>query len=1233
MLSKINLNRWSRRGEYLGETLVNGKPSNENSSSSSIVHQQQVLKHIKFDVRHSIRSVAFLVDENHVVSGCDERKIRRWRVEDGKEVVGTSMDAGSTVVTIAVSRDGKLVVSGMIGGEVMVWNAESHEKVIGFKGHSKQVFAVDVSPDATKVVTGSEDKTACVWSLSTGHRLLGPLKHDNTVVATKFSPNGHLVATATWDRYSIRIYDSQNDQHLVDFPIRVNSAFNQSLAWASDNKQLFALSYDGAINRLDVSTGTAVFQWPIHSNKYPTCIALASNGTFVAASGGSSVSFWDTTTHKQIGQVIQDDRFVQSMTISPNGLATGGDKTITLHSLCDILPRSYFGDSGEQGTKRTSEDVDDEDRGESIPDLEEAIRKLRQELDTSQLAANCEKDSLNEIIKSLRTQNKNLNDEIAQLKESFQELRTDFDDTQHKADSLGQLLHAHERKHQCEVLYNAGRIIDAAKFLLEIVNTLSEDVRTNKLFTDWLPEFTSRCISMLEILGDKASSTKKHDEALEAYSVALFLGPPIPNAVLVKWASVKLIRSSANETLGAAVKFKIPSIVIYQTICDNLERDGRVMEAVEYFRQMQSGLEEYLSIHDECEKWELNFRRRCTERLEKLGDIAVECRSYNEATKHFSTLLSLNPVNRMDVLIKRSKARMLMGSCEEALSDADEIINLDESSFRGYEVRHAALHGARRHAEAVEAFRTMLEKIEQSPYEDIRECRGRYFDAKPTIRRVVEQTIRYMPRVLIDTATGRLHDKKQQAAAFEAHPNYDELVSSMTTEPDFPRISRTVKEFYRYVMLSHTWETDEPLLQQVEHLTVYELESSPVNTKLQTFCLLVRSLGFLWAWSDTCCVDKVNNVVLQESLVAMFTWYRSSSLTVVYLRGVSSESQVPGGLQGSIWNTRAWTYQEYVAAETIQFYTEDWKPYLGLTLSNHKESPSIISEMQQATGVSAQQLAVFHPGLDSVREKLYLASLRQTTLPEDIAYSLLGIFNVAIPVIYGEGDRAVGRLLEHILTGSGDVTILAWTGRAGNYNSCLPIDLTVYDQLMPLHIPQPMNVDEMDSMITALRSSLPNLSLAVKMYNRLNDLPSPSLAASRLRLPGIVFRLTELVHAPDLDPVTNLRVYHATTTTFGDIEIKTADDLTGMKDLHLVHPWIRPLLDQEFLHGAATLDKTTQALRFAARLRQPFGALLFQPVSRVEYKRVAADSLIMVQIREGFPLTDLIGNVHPIEVQ
>lgn len=102
-----------------------------------------------------------------------------------------------------------------------------------------------------------------------------------------------------------------------------------------------------------------------------------------------------------------------------------------------------------------------------------------------------------------------------------------------------------------------------------------------------------------------------------------------------------------------------------------------------------------------------------------------------------------------------------------------------------------------------------------------------------------------------------------------------------------------------------------------------------------------------------------------------------------------SESQKEGDLWKSIWHTRGWTYQEYVASKVIQFYTEDWKPYLDLNLFNHKESPIILSEMERATEFATERLATIEPGLDRVREKLYLASKRQTTREEDICVLII----------------------------------------------------------------------------------------------------------------------------------------------------------------------------------------------------------------------------------------------------
>jgi len=336
----------------------------------------------------------------------------------------------------------------------------------------------------------------------------------------------------------------------------------------------------------------------------------------------------------------------------------------------------------------------------------------------------------------------------------------------------------------------------------------------------------------------------------------------------------------------------------------------------------------------------------------------------------------------------------------------------------------------------------------------------------------------------------------------------------------------------------------------------------------------------------------------------------------------------------SIWNTRGWTYQEYVASRVVQFYTEDWKPYLDLKLYNHKESPIILSEMEQATQLPTEKLAMLQPGLHRVREKLYLASKRQTTRQEDIAYSLFGIFNIAIPVIYGEGNQAIGRLLEHILPRSNNVTILAWTGSSGDHHSYLPSDLTVYDRVVPPHVPQLIESAEMDRRTMELRSCFPDLSPIAEFYQRLHDLPSLSLDSSRLRLAGLVFPLINITLLSERDTNAGLHLYRATTHILGDaVQIETRDDLTGMHGLVLIHPWISFLVDLDFSGGVSRFDLLARALRLVVGLRQPFGALLLASQGRMQYKRVAADGFIQVQIRADTTIGELTQSIRTVEVQ
>ena len=556
------------------------------------------------------------------------------------------------------------------------------------------------------------------------------------------------------------------------------------------------------------------------------------------------------------------------------------------------------------------------------------------------------------------------------------------------------------------------------------------------------------------------------------------------------------------------------------------------------------------------------------------------------------------------------------------------------------------------------------------------------------IRKIVKATLQDSPFELIDTSTGKIHSRDARESMFESSSVCKELISSMTTHISRSRIKRVVREYFQYVVLSHRWEDNEPLFREVVHITVYDLKDSPTHDKLQTYCKIAQNAGFRWAWSDTCCINKADEFVLRQSLVAMFRWYQGAALMIVFLRGVSSSS-LPGALAGSDWNKRGWTLQEYIAAKNVQFYTEDWTPYRGLPLSkNHKGCPEVIEEMEKVTGVSAQQLMYLRPGLSNIREKFRLASTRTTTRIEDVAYSLLGIFStIGVDAIYGEGTASLGRLLANVLNRSGDVDILAWTGESNQFNSCLPARITVYKEPATSHLPTPVPDARMKHINAALPPYSSSLDEALRLYDGLSKLPTPRVVDGRMTLSCIAFPLPEFT-ANRTRPG-RVYDYHANTAVFGMLQVRTRHDLSQWKSrLYLVHPWLHALLEREdgtteddvplsspypdisddgsddededeetnnhnsntlsisqresssraaFTHFAP-VDRTMRARRLVARLGQPFGALLLAPKVDSEtrrmmgYQRVAADALITVQFGGNITLTDILKNVGTLDV-
>ncbi|KAG6377280.1 hypothetical protein JVT61DRAFT_15065 [Boletus reticuloceps] len=648
---------------------------------------------------------------------------------------------------------------------------------------------------------------------------------------------------------------------------------------------------------------------------------------------------------------------------------------------------------------------------------------------------------------------------------------------------------------------------------------------------------------------------------------------------------------------------------------------------------------EHVSTNEVTTAWDPDLVKKCLTAFECKGDAAVESENPKGAIVQYSTALYLNPSNPVGLLVKRSNARATLGLWEDALTDADDAIKADSSSPWGYERRHAALHGLQRYDEAINAFSCMVSLLESSLDQDVRQLGKKFVSPSRSdtiINDIIRGVLKVSPLVLVDVKSGRLCDVPERTHVFKSEPLFKEMVSSMTKELDNTRIQQVAEDYFRYVTLSHVWREKEPSFQDVNQAdSVWELDLSPLNEKLRKFCEVVRSDGYRWAWSDTCCIDKTISTVLNQSLTMMYKWYEASAATFVLLEDVVSPSAL-GDLTDSIWMTRAWTSQELLAATVIRFYGRDWKPYLGDVRSNHKDSPEIMQELADAIGIARKTIIAFNPDDLTVRGKLRLASTRNATVEEDVAYSLIGIFKSDIRPHYGEGDAALGHLLEEIVSRSGDVTVLAWTGESSSYNSCLPTTLAVYSQ--PPGTSPVINNDDMDMRVAALKISSP-LTDAILIHDRITRLSLARFANRRLYLPCIIFSVRRLSIQDFLDGL-DIR-YCAKVSGIGDVEFQTSSRLpmAEPRRLILVHPWIRDLrdpfdsfplgsaADNEFDLGtepdsmpasplqtlpAITMVEYTRALRLVARLQLPFHALLLQQQPNGEFKRIAAEHEIVV---------------------
>ena len=246
-------------------------------------------------------------------------------------------------------------------------------------------------------------------------------------------------------------------------------------------------------------------------------------------------------------------------------------------------------------------------------------------------------------------------------------------------------------------------------------------------------------------------------------------------------------------------------------------------------------------------------------------------------------------------------------------------------------------------------------------------------------------------------------------------------------------------EATEYAILSHRWIGDTEVncdemadLAKMEKGERNKIRERIGYKKILDTCRQAQKDGYEWVWVDTCCIDKRSSAELSEAINSMYRWYANAKACYAYLHDVDGSSfptkkdddKYPKSNGWPEWFSRGWTLQEMIAPNDVQFFNENWQ-HIG-------DKKALARNLSAITGVPSCTLT---HGLDAdrlcVAEIISWAANRTTTRVEDRAYSLMGLLDVNMPMLYGEGKKAFHRLQLEIIRSSNDQSIFAW-GHASN---------------------------------------------------------------------------------------------------------------------------------------------------------------------------------------------------------
>ncbi|KAG2743645.1 WD40 repeat-like protein [Suillus brevipes Sb2] len=280
-----------------------------------------------------VNDVAFIHGTRLLVTGSDDKSLRVWNLDTGKQVGEPLLGHDAEVDRIAASPDGRWIASGADNGSILVWEVATNETElkrvpISFKGHENTVWDVVFAPDSKTFASASWDETVCVWKRETGEIVFGPLKVGSSANSVAYSPDGTKLVAGTLKH--IIVWNLKTGKELLKIEQRAwQVAFTpDGLRLVSGNRKDIRIS--------DATTGNIIKQFDAHSTDGEPfhALAIAPNGTKLVTLYDKTTRFFDLTTFEQIGEPLEHPDEVW-------GVAFSEDSQFIVTGCADKLVRTW----------------------------------------------------------------------------------------------------------------------------------------------------------------------------------------------------------------------------------------------------------------------------------------------------------------------------------------------------------------------------------------------------------------------------------------------------------------------------------------------------------------------------------------------------------------------------------------------------------------------------------------------------------------------------------------------------------------------------------------------------------------------------------------------------------------------------------------------------------------------------------------------------------------------------